>query len=383
MEFAIAKQVLADELGKLQSVVPDKPVIAALGLIKVESTEDGGIKLTASNMESTIYSTVVSKLLAVSEPGAMCLPAKRLIDIVRLMQDGPIKISSDANDWIKIIAKGSSQRLPGTPASAYPDLPTFENLQWVDIPASHLKNMLPAVKYAITADEKRMNIRGAKLEVDSENSQVRVITTDGHRLSLSSGPLEGLVPQDFEVLIPIETIEELIKLLGDQSEGLVGVATNVNSLFFRVGNRILSTRLIAGKFPSYQKPFAELGTYEHFANFKADELTRRIRMALLFSQESSDKEKKAHAGVSLEFDQKYIQIKAQSPDLGETNEVLDSDYNGPPLTIFCNGKYLLDFLKPVGSGTVKFEVKSALNQMYLTGERDGIMFYYCLMPMRG
>lgn len=382
MEFVVARSTLAEELSKLQSVIPKKAVIQALNLIKVESTPEG-LKMTASNLESTIYSHVTSKMLAVSVPGVMVLPAKRLIDMIRLLPDGPIKILSDENDWIKVISKGSSFKIPGMAASQYPDLPHFENLEWTNVPTSHIKNMLPAVKYAITGDEARMTMRGAKLEVDATAGQVRLVATDGHRISLASGDLEGLLPNDFEVLIPIDGLEELAKLLGDQSDGMVGVAANSNSLFFKVGQRILSTRLVHGSFPSYQKPFAQMGQFEHFANFKADEFAQSIRRALLCSHDVTDKEKKTHSGVTLELTQQQISIKAQSAELGEANETLPtSDFNGPPLTIFCNGKYLLDFLDPVGSGTVKLEVKDALTQMYFTGVQDGITFYYCCMPMR-
>jgi len=241
--------------------------------------------------------------------------------------------------------------------------------------------MLPAVKFAITNEEARMNLRGAKLEVDPEGAEVRLITTDGHRISLASGKLEGLLPNKFEVLIPIEGIDELTKLLGDKSESTVGIAVNANSLLFRTSNRILATRQVTGTFPSYQKPFAMLGTYEHFANFKADELALAVRMALLCA-EDSDKEKRKTAGISIVFDSERIQIQGKSRDLGEANEVLGSDYNGPPITVFCNGNFLLDFLDPVGSGTIRFEIKDALTQMYLNGEHDDISYYYCLMPMR-
>src|SRR6267143_3253085 len=112
MEFAISKSVLADELNKLQSVVPKKAVIASTMFIKVESDDEGGIKLIASNLETTIYSQVTSKLLAVSVPGSMCLPAKRLIDMARLMKYGPVKISCDENDWLKVITQSSSHRIP-------------------------------------------------------------------------------------------------------------------------------------------------------------------------------------------------------------------------------------------------------------------------------
>lgn len=340
--------------------------------------------MVASNLETTIYSQVTSKLLAVSVPGVMCLPAKRLIDIIRLMKDGPVKISTDSNDWLHIIAQGSRFKLPGTDPSKYPETPSFDllsSMNWIEVPANHLKTMLPAVKYAITGDDARISMRGAKLEVDSQNAEIRLITTDGHRISLASGKLEGLLPGDFEVLIPIESIDELSKLLSDKAEGTVGLANDSNSLYFRIGNRILSTRQVTGQFPSYQLPFAGLGSYQYFTTFKAEDLARSIKMALLCAEEPNEKEKRSHQGITIEFGPQIL-IKSQSAELGEAVETMEGDYNGPPMVIGFNGKYLLDSLDPVGSGTVRFEIIDPLKQAYLIGEKDGVTFYTCIMPMR-
>lgn len=384
MEFAVSRQVLADELNKLQSIIPKKAVIQSLTMIKVESDQEGGIRLVATNLETTIFSQVTSKLLAVSVPGSMCIPAKRLIETLNLMKDGPVKITADPNDWLRVLAQGSSVKLPSMSPDSYPDTLTSDQLakmEWVDIPTSHLKNMLPAVKYSIAGDEKQVGLRGAKLEVDSAGGEVRIITTDGHRISLASGKLTGLLTGDYDFLIPMESIDELTKLLGTKTDGSVGIASDENGIFFRIGSRILSTRRLASKFPSYQLPFSELG-YQWFANFKADDLGRAIKMAMLCAETDTDKEKKRHSSVNLDFDSSKVIVRAQSPELGESSETLDSDYNGEPMTIAFNGRYLLDFLDPVGSGSVRFEIKDPNKQAYLIGERDGVTFYYCCMPMR-
>src|SRR5260370_33965721 len=97
MELVIARSLLAEELGKLQSVILKKPVIPITGFIKIDSNGQG-IKLEATNLETSIFSHVDSKLLAISEGGSMCVPGKQLLDIVRLLPDGPVKITRDQND---------------------------------------------------------------------------------------------------------------------------------------------------------------------------------------------------------------------------------------------------------------------------------------------
>lgn len=377
MEFAVQRSLLADELTKLQSVIQKKTAIPVLNSIKIDS-EGQGIKLTATNMETSIFSHLNSNLLAVTQEGSMCVPAKLLSDIVRLCPDGPIKVTSDVNDWVRVLAKKSNYRLAGVSPTNFPELPKYDDVTWVELPASHVKNMILATKFSITQEGSRMNLRGAKLEI--EGSNVRMITTDGSRISLASATLESLMLENYEVLIPVEGIEEISKLMSDQVK-TVGIAVGTNNMFFRVGHRVLSTRLMVGQFPGYQLPFAALGTYEHFGTYKADLLSQSIQQAMICAQ-SDDKKKEEIAGIQMQFEPSVLRMSTASANLGEAQVEIESNFNGPELTIFCNGKYLRDYLDPVGVGEVRLEIKDGLSQMYMISEKDGVSSYYILMPMR-
>ncbi len=381
LEFAINRALLGEELGKLHSVIDKKTAIPILSCIKIESEPDtNGIRLTATNMESTIYSHLSDKMLAVTEGGVMCVPAKPLIDAVKLMPNGPIKISCDDNHWVKIIASGSiSRKMPAYDPNSWPELQKYDDVDWFDIPLSLFKGMIPAIKFSIATDESRLNLRGAKLEADSKG--VRLVSTDGHRVSLASGKPLGLMSSPFEVLIPIEAIDEITKLIADQSEGSVSVAVKSNGVLFKIGSRVLCSRLMTTKFPSYKMPFQALGSYNHFTTFKADELSPSIRRAMLCAKNAGEKES-SPAGILMSFEGEKLRINAASADLGEANELLDTNFNGPALRLYCNGKYLLEFLDAVGSCLVRMEIKDGKNQIFMVGERDEIDFYYCLMPMR-
>lgn len=378
MEFAINCQLLREELGKLQSVIAKKSAIAILSCIRIESTEYG-LKMTATNMESTIHSHITSKMLAVTEQGVMCVEAKKLIDAVRLMPNGPLKISCDPNHWVKIIATGSIlRRMPGMDPGLYPEVPDYEECDWFEIPISQMKVMIPSVRFAITQEEGRISLRGAQLEAKGED--IRLVATDGHRVALAHGQLASS-SDAFEVLIPVEAIEEVTKLLADQTEGDLGISQTDNALFFRIGDRVLSSRLLAGKFPSYEMPFRDMGTYKHFTTFKADDLVQPIRRAMLCAKNADDS-KDSPAALAMLFENGKLRIDAASADLGESNEVFDTNFNGGPLKIYFNGKYLLDFLEPLGITETKMEIKNGNAQAYLSAEKDGVKLQSVIMPMR-
>lgn len=370
MEFTISRKSFSSELSKITSVIGKKSNVAILECILIESDAQS-LKLTATNLETTIVSKVSSDLLLVTEEGQMCVPAKRIIDIVKLCPDGPIKLTSDKTGWITVVASKSNWRIPGQLPDAFPAVPNSEGLSWVDVSAPLLKKMLPSVKYAITNEEARSNLRGAKLELIG--SDVRVVATDGSRVSKATGKLSSLSLDDLEVTIPVESIDEILNL----SEGAetVGIALAENALFFRMGSRVLASRLMSAKFPNYEMAFKTMGTYEDSGTFKASDLAQSVRCAMLCSSENENSE------INMIFEPEQVRISAASADLGEADVTLGSNFTGR-LKICCNGKFLNDFLDSAGSGIITLEIKDSVTQMFLSAEADGVQMSYALMPMR-
>lgn len=368
-EFGIAQSVFAEELAKLQSVIVKKGSIPILGFIRIEAI-DQKLILTATNLEETIYSIISSNQLAVTVPGLMCVPAKRTLEAVKLMPAGPIKVTSDTNGWIKILAPGSSQRIPGGVLSQFPETPDYNHISWIELPAKQFKALLQVTRFSITTNEALYNLRGAKLEIDSNGS--RIITTDGTRLSLASSNF--LSTDNLDILIPVEAVDELLNLMPDNLETFsVGLS---NQLFFKLADRIVCSRLLTSKFVSYQMPFANLGQYQHFTNFPANDLIKPIKRAM---QAADEKDK----GITFAFNGAgNLAISAASAELGESFESLSSDYNGPAIKIYFNGVLLLEFLETVGTSVVRFEVKDNISQVYLTANYKDVTAYYCIMPLR-
>jgi len=375
MEFAIAKSVLQEEMGKLTGIIEKKPTIPILGFIKVETT-DAGLRLSATDMESWIFSEVSSKQLAVTQPGVMMIPAKQMSDLVRLAPDGPIKVTLDNNGWIRVLAKNCNFRIPSVAPDGFPDPPSWEHVTWLELPSKTVKTILPMVKNMMAQDDSRLNLRGIKLEI--VDGQLTMVATDGHRIIVGSSQLDGMMLDDITVLLPAQGIDELVKLIPD--DGNISIAFDDDNLFFSLGTRILTTRLLAVKFPGYKAAFGNIKYCDLSCSFKADYLSQAVKRAML----CADREKGDSAAISLLFESGKLKLNAASAELGEANNILESNFSGDdPFKVYFNGKYLLDFLDPAGSETVGIQFKDTNSQAYLTSERDGCSFFYCCMPMRG
>lgn len=370
MKFCAQKSALQDDLSRIQGLLDKKSIIPILENALITSNGGHKLQVVATNMETSFSSEFTADQVEVG--GSLCLPARKLYDFVRQMPDGLIYFEKQDNGWAKVKAPGCNYKLPGSDSDQFPSIPKADGLQWVDVPAKHLKSIVNAVEFAIAPEEdSRFFLKGGKLEVDGR--EVKMVATDGFRFTLASGPLQALLLENVDVLVPQKAMVELERLIRD-FDGQVGIAKNENTIFFRAGARLLSSRLVAADFPQYREIF-DGNRSETFANFKADKLAQSIKRLLLVADAEM-------ATISLEFVEGTLRMEAQTPEGGEGNETLESDFNGTTaLKIFVNAKFMLDFLEPVGSGDVKMEVRTPTSPLYLLGKKEHLRYEYVLAPV--
>lgn len=370
MKFCAHKSVLQDDLSRIQGILEKKSIIPILENALISSNGGHKLNIVATNMETSFSAELQADNVEVG--GGLCLPARKLYDAVRLMPDGLIHFERMDNGWAKVKAPGCTYKLPGSDADLFPAIPTPDGLRWVDVPSKHLKSIIAGVEFAIAPEEdSRYFLKGGKLEVDGR--EVKMVATDGFRFTLASGPLSALLLEVVNVLVPQKAMVELDRLIRD-FDGQVGIAKNESTIFFRAGQRLLSSRLVAADFPEYKEIF-EGNRSETFANFKADALAQSIRRLLLVADTEM-------TTISMEFADGILRMQAQTPEGGEGDETLQSDFNGiQALKIFVNAKYMLDFLLPIGSGELRLEVKTPTSPLYLLGKKEHLRYEYVLAPV--
>lgn len=371
MQFTIKKTVLQEELSRIQSLLQVKTTIPVLDSVYIKS--DGPrLVVTATNMDNTLTSVIAADNIA--EPGAVCVQARRFLDRVRLMPEGLCDFRSTDGGWLEIRGGQVFFKVSGFPPENYPSVPApAEDTEWLEVPAKDFGTLINGVDFSIAPEEdSRYMLQSAKIEIDGAG--IRMISTDGHRLSMATGALDVLLMEDLDVLLPRKGVEELSRLIAD-APGKIGIAREANHIFFRAGGRTLASRLSVGDFANYEMVLSTVAGFDLFSTFRATNLAQSIKRALLVAEGKT-------ATVSMLFGEGKLKLEANHPDAGELSEGVDCNFNGEdPVKIWVNARFVLDFLTAAGANDVIFEVKGRDHPLHMKTKKDGIDYRNILMTL--
>jgi DNA polymerase III subunit beta len=369
IEFTVKKFDLLKELTFTQGVVEKKATIPILQNVMLEA-EAERLSIVATDLEIGIKTSCETKL---KSPGAITVPAKRFFDIVRAMPDADIKFKAQENNWATVTCQKSSFKLVGTATDNFPAMAEFKH-PLVTIPARMLARMINRTIFAISAEESRYTLNGALLLL--KPNSMTMVSTDGHRLAHieQNHEFTGL-NTELRALIPKKAMAELTRLLGEADEkAAVEMGKDEDHLFFKLGNRLLVSRMLSGQFPNYEAVLPREN--EKSISMAREEFLSALRRVSLLSDERS------HA-VKLNIGEQKLEISSSHADYGEAHDELEVDYSGAPLEVGFNGQYILDFLSVINEDKVSFEFKDEQSAGLLKPvSEEGVNYRYIVMPMR-
>ena len=369
MEFVMARGALQKELAFVQGVVERKNTIPVLANILIESAGEDAIRISGTDLDVTIRCD--ADAAEIKSQGAICVQARKLFDIARLLPDAPVSFRKEENEWVTVECSRSKFRLPGIAKDTFPELPGFKSTP-LKLPASLLKLLIDRTIFAITQEEGRYTLSGAKFELDKKG--VKMVTTDGHRLAYVETK-DGMKNADGEldVLIPRKTLAELTKLTAD-FDGEISLGADENHVYFQIGSRLLISRMLSGHFPNYEMVIPK--NNDRSATFDTSTLSQAVRRVALMADDRS------HA-IRFHLSKEQLLISSQNAEEGEARETVETDFAGEDTDIGFNAQYLQDFLNVVGSEKVMFEFKDGNSQAQLKPVGDEKQEYkYIVMPMR-
>jgi DNA polymerase-3 subunit beta len=370
MEFTVNKSDLVRELGLSQGVVEKKTTIPILSNVLLEA-QGNHVTLTATDLELGVRCFCPAK---VKKEGSGTVPAKRLLDYVRLLPDSEITIKFLENHWAQITCGRSRTKMAGMSRESFPELPPMPEAS-TEVPSSLLSSMITKTIFAISAEESRFTLNGALLLVRPENTVM--VTTDGHRLAYCESSMEGVTaPQALRVLVPKKAMTEILRLsqeAGADAKALI--AGDENHLFFQFGDRLLITRRLTGNFPDYERVLPKDSTQT--VRLQKDEIRAAIERVAQFADERS-------RAIRLKFEPGEVKVFTSSVETGESEESVSTEYDGPALDIGFNAHYLIEFLRAVPGSDVAFLLKDPKSAGELTpsGDTGAFRYRYVVMPMR-
>ncbi|APG62428.1 DNA polymerase III subunit beta [Sphingorhabdus lutea] len=371
MKATVERATLMKSLGHVQSVVERRNTIPILSNVLIETSENGEIKLTATDLDLQIVESFAAN--NVETAGSITVPAHTLFDIVRKLPDGS-EVQLNAADGRMAVNAGrarfSLQTLPRDdfPKIAEGDLPTS-----FEMPSSTLMEIIEKTRFAISSDETRYYLNGIFMHVsDDAEPTLKAAATDGHRLARYTlarpAGAEGMP----DVIIPKKCVTEIHKLLGEAGDNMVRVDLSASKIRFTFAASVLTSKLIDGTFPDYNRVIPtgndKLLTINPKAFFQgvdrvatiATERTRAVKMAL---------------------EQDKITLSVTSPENGTAAEEVSGTYSNDEFEIGFNANYLKDILNEIESDTVELHLADA-SAPTLIREHDKSPSLYVLMPMR-
>jgi len=370
MEISVSKFELLRELTATQGVVERKTTIPILSNYLFEAAGDK-LSLTATDLDLSLRTACTAK---VKKEGSCTIPARKLHDYVKLLPDADITIKLLENHWVSIRCGRSNTKMVGMARSNYPSLPQFPTAGAIRIPANVLRSMIAKTTFAIANEESRYTLNGALMVLKPES--ITLVATDGHRLAhieRSAERFEG-VSGEMKTLIPKKAMDEIKTLLDSTDVDSIEFAKDESTLFFRIGQRLLTSRQLTGQFPNFEAVLPKDNNKSVVLN--CEELLGAIQRVAQFADERS-------RAVRMRLDKGELKLSASSTEAGESEDSLETNYNGDSVTIGFNAQYLLDFLKATGSGEVRLEFKDAQSAGQLRpGEGDEYKYRYIVMPMR-
>lgn len=376
MKFTINRAAFISQLNNVLRAISSKTTLPILtGLKMVVSNE--GILLTGSNSDITIESSITNAdeqyELTVDEPGAIVLPARFFIDIIKKLPDKNVTIQVASGFEAQITSGQAEFKINGQDANAYPKLPEIDVDDAVQLAPEMLKEVINQTVIAVSNQESRPVLTG--IHVTLSNGLLTAVATDSHRLAQRKVNVDTS-DQQFNVVIPGKSLQELSRMIGDGKDDVkLQIADNL--ALFTFGNIRFLSRLIEESYPETDRLIPT--TSDTVIEVNAADFLSSIERASLLSHESRNNVVK----LTMEPDADQAKISGNSPDVGYVEEqVAHSSLTGADLEISFNPDYMKDALRSFGQAKITMSFTSPLRPFTLVPDGDGNNFVQLITPVR-
>jgi DNA polymerase-3 subunit beta len=361
----------------LQIVTPitdkstSKPILSnfLLEARQGEGDGEGTVLFSATDYEISLKGEFPAR---VSEPGSVCISAKKVLEVCREFLSDTIQVSSDDQLWVTLEGGPSRLRLPSVDIGLYPQMEAPQLPNRFRIGAQDLRRCIDMTIFATMTNETRKNLMGVCLKL-LESNEAQWVATDGHRLAQVVRAVENVqVNGTREVIVPRKALVEMQRVL-ERNDAPVEVAFDERNLLLDAGKIVLTTRLIEGKFPNVDPVIPKDNDKSVRVNRE-----RMINALKIVSFMSSDKIKP----VKLSLAPALLRLESERAEYGDVADEVPVDYDGDELKIGFNAKYLLDVLSVAErSEQIEMKLKGALNPCLIQTPEDS-SFLSVVMPLR-
>ncbi len=380
MELTVAKKDLLRLVSRMQGVAERKSTMPVLSNVLLAVDGPDTLRLAATDLYLSLAGRVTAQ---VSKGGSVAVPAKDMLERVKMMPDGPIHVSTQDNAGTTLKAQGSARRytLRGMPGDDFPPLPTpVEGAPTLALEVAVLQELIAKTHFSISTDETRAHLNSAKFEWDGD--VVRMVTTDGHRLSKMEVKVTGRQASS-EMLIPLKAIQELRRIcdeaMADQAKegkdapkSQLQITQSGSSAFFQGAGMTFGVKLVDAQFPPYAQVIPQ--SSDKKVRVPRAAFAEALRAVSIAASERT-------GGVKLGLTKGTMRITSESPESGDGFDEIPIDYDGAPITIGFNAKYFLDVLGALDEDEIILSLSGELDPAVVHPASDR-QFLAVVMPMR-
>ncbi|TLM66596.1 MAG: DNA polymerase III subunit beta [Deltaproteobacteria bacterium] len=371
MNFTIEKEAFLKGLGRIQGIVEKRNTIPVLANVLLEGS-DGELHITATDLEVGMRSSYPANI---AKSGKITVSAKKLYEIIKELPDREVAFAAKDNCWIEVKCGKAHFNIVGLAADEFPSFPQSSRDGGISLSSALCKEIIEKTFFAMSLDESKYNLNGIFLRAfdSSGETRLRLVATDGHRLSLIDKPIAGNVPDEVKrgLILPRKGVLEL-KRLAEEGDGDLTLSFQDNNAVVRKGQTVVVMRLVDGEFPDYERVIPKANDQQ--ALIAVDPFLHALRRMLILSSEKS-------RGVKMLIKPGVLEVSSSNPELGDAREELDLDYEGPEMTIGFNARYILDILQVQDETRVRMIFKDQLSPGLLRPEKSDD-FLAVVMPMR-
>lgn len=368
MLFNIQKENIYNALNAVIKATATRGIQPVLSNVLIETIDNDQIKLCATDLDISIEVKIPAMI---TTPGSITLPAKKLVEIVTKLPNQSIQFDlNQENNLTEIICGKSKFDLIGISSSEFPVITHLESPDFIDIEIVTLLKAIKETVFAAATYDTNNVLSGIFFQI--KDNTLEMAATDGNRLAKTLKTIENNEGKEYSVVIPSRTLNEFARILTGVSDNKVAITIKNAQISFKLTDRVLTSRLLEGQYPKYTQLIP--ANYETVALADKDALIAALeRTATLVNERTSI--------VKMVLNDNKLELLAETPDLGDSSDQIDVEYNGEELKIAFNYKYVLDTLKVLDSDKVKIELSSSLSPTLF--KPDSEEDYLCLiMPVQ-
>lgn len=374
MEIKIKQSNFLEALKWTQGIAEKKSAMPVLSNVLLRA-DDNGLTIMSTDLELSMRIDTPCQVLG---KGSVLVNAKGILDIVREAPQKEIKLLGK-KDAVEITSGNSRFKVLGMPPNEFPAFPDGKDYNFVSFSGSQLLEMIDRTVYAVSTDETRYALNGVYLERQGSDkkSSLRMIATDGHRLSYVDREMEKPFKLEEGVIVPRKGLNLLKKMAENAGTGLkIGIGKRELMVSRKSDDDEIGltffVRLIEGKFPKYDQVIPKKNN--RIVSIPRKDLVGALRRADIMAQD------RVHP-VCFSLSPGHLEISSSNPDLGEVREDLDVEYKGETFQVGFNARYFLDILNVLVDEKLVLEMGDELSPCVLRSEFDR-GFLALIMPMR-